>query len=106
MLYVARLSDGGVSGRDIIIPNACLGVFGSYPNTIDLGIGPNPYRVEIDDEKVYIYRSVKWTDHLVRAGYKNNTLDIRQRTQAIEDYAGSSIDVTIYLTPYSLEDFR
>lgn len=106
ILTVKRLSDGGVTGKDIIIPNACMGIFGDYPNLTDVK-GSNtkaPYRVEIDDTYVKIYRNISWADHLVRAGYQNATLDVRERTQAIEDYAGSSLDVTLYLVPYSLED--
>ena len=108
VVTVKRPNDGGVAGEDIIISNSCLGIFGDYPNATDVrGVNTKlPYRVVIDDKKVYVYRNISWADHLVRAGYQNATLDVRERTQAIEDYAGSSLDVTVYLVPYSLGDLK
>lgn len=103
------LSNGGVAGTNVIIPDACLGVFSSWANRTDLHYNMysedfTPYRVEIDDKEVKIIKRYCWADHLVRAGYQDGSLDVRQRTKAIENYAGTTLDITIYLVPYSLED--
>lgn len=102
------LNAGGTASDNVIIPNSCLGIFSSYPNTTELHSDYNanwtPYKVEIDDTYVRVIRRTAWGDHIVRAGYQNGTLDIRQRTKAIEDYAGTTLDITVYLIPYSMED--
>lgn len=99
---------GGTASDNVIIPNSCLGIFSAYPNTTELHSDYNanwtPYRVEIDDTYVRVIRRTAWGDHIVRAGYQNGTLNIRQRTKAIEDYAGTTLDITVYLIPYSMED--
>lgn len=99
---------GGTAADNVIIPNSCLGIFSSYPNTTELHSDYNanwtPYRVEIDDTYVRVIRRTAWGDHIVRAGYQNGNLNIRQRTKAIEDYAGTTLDITVYLIPYSMED--
>lgn len=68
-----------------------------------------PYAVEIDNDNVYIYRYYYWCDVYKRTFYRNeygyDQSDLRARMQGIIDYAGSSFDVTIYLCPYSMEDF-
>lgn len=101
-------SAGGTAADNVLIPNACLGIFSSYPNTTELhsdyDADYSPYRVEIDDTYVRVIRRTAWGDHIVRAGYQNGTLNIRQRTKAIEDYAGTTLDITVYLIPYSMED--
>ena len=99
---------GGTATENVLIPNACLGIFSSYPNTTELhsdyDADYSPYRVEIDDTYVKVIRRTAWGDHIVRAGYQNGNLNIRQRTKAIEDYAGTVVDITVYLIPYSMED--
>lgn len=99
---------GGTASDNVIIPNSCLGIFSSYPNTTELHSDYNanwtPYRVEIDNTYVRVIRRTAWGDHIVRAGYQNGNLNIRQRTKAIEDYAGTTLDITVYLIPYSMED--
>lgn len=101
-------SAGGTAADNVLIPNACLGIFSSYPNTTELhsdyDADYSPYRVEIDDTYVRVIRRTAWGDHIVRAGYQNGNLNIRQRTKAIEDYAGTVVDITVYLIPYSMED--
>lgn len=101
-------SAGGTASKNVIIPNSCLGIFSSYPNTTELhrdyDANYTPYRVEIDDTYVRVIRRTAWGDHIVRAGYQNGNLNIRQRTKAIEDYAGTTLDITVYLIPYSMED--
>lgn len=101
-------SAGGTASDNVIIPNSCLGIFSSYPNTTELhrdyDANYSPYRVEIDDTYVRVIRRTAWGDHIVRAGYQNGNLNIRQRTKAIEDYAGTVVDITVYLIPYSMED--
>lgn len=102
------LDVGGIASENVIIPNSCLGIFSSYPNNTELHSDYNadysPYRVEIDDTYVRVIRRTAWGDHIVRAGYQNGSLNIRQRTKAIEDYAGTTLDITVYLIPYSMED--
>lgn len=99
---------GGTASNNVIIPNSCLGIFSSYPNTTELhrdyDANYTPYRVEIDDTYVRVIRRTAWGDHIVRAGYQNGNLNIRQRTKVIEDYAGTTLDITVYLIPYSMED--
>lgn len=101
-------SAGGTASNNVIIPNSCLGIFSSYPNTMELhrdyDANYTPYRVEIDGTYVRVIRRTAWGDHIVRAGYQNGNLNIRQRTKAIEDYAGTTLDITVYLIPYSMED--
>lgn len=114
--WVARPMDVQDQSEYIIIPNAChvfftegenvLVIRDQYTNNIP------PYRVVITDTEVKIYRNIAWTDHIVRLGDPTSSpgkppeqnFDIRQRTKGIEDYAGSSLDITIYLVPYSLGD--
>lgn len=102
------LNAGGTSSDNVIIPDSCLGIFSSYPNTTELhndyGANYTPYRVEIDGTYVRVIRRTAWGDHIVRAGYQNGNLNVRQRTKAIEDYAGTTLDITVYLIPYSMED--
>jgi hypothetical protein len=127
------LAEGGVSGVNIIIPNACSSAFSSWPNQSDVHIGrPGtdpyssdaggggsagsdfesgkdviPFWVEITDTKVKVYRRIFWVDHIlnVRHIVSGSTIDLaNQRTKVIEDYAGSRLEVTIYLVPYNMED--
>ena len=68
-----------------------------------------PYEVEIDEENVYIYRNTYWLDQIGRfyqwdTYYQLIRTDQRARSQGVMDWAGSSIDLTIYLCPYKLED--
>lgn len=99
----------------INIPNACLSAFANTPGQSNLlgdddrnanGDIIDPYRVVIDDEKVHIYKRYHWVDNITRSGKKNGSLDIRQRTKAIEDFAGSTIDITVYLVPFSEGDLK
>lgn len=66
-----------------------------------------PYSVEADDEYVYIYRLTYWCDiysRLYRV-YNGTVLnDFRARSKGAIDYAGSEVDFTIYLAPYSMKD--
>lgn len=105
---------------DIVVPN-------NYPMTLnDYGTqvipGNNsstpdlwsderyPYSVEVDDTYVYIYRWTYWADIYSRY-YENTTQsgtviswDVRARSKGAIDYAGSEVDITIYLCPYSFND--
>lgn len=108
MVIPMSQSNGGTVSDNVLIPDACMGIFSSYPNATELhrdyGVDWTPYRVVIDDTYVKVIRRTAWGDHIVRAGYQDGTLNIRQRTKAIEDYAGSVVDITVYLIPYSMED--
>lgn len=67
-----------------------------------------PYFVEFDEKYVTIYRRVFWGDHIVNvfdpvygSSASNN---VTCRVKAIEDWAGSEVDVNVYIVPYKLED--
>lgn len=71
--------------------------------------GFSPYEVEIDDKNIYIYRNTYWVDNYGRYFsysdyYKRVVSDYRARSQGVMDWAGSEIDLTIYLCPYKMED--
>lgn len=105
---------GGYYRRDIIVPNSCIGaikrdytVAGYYEGEPDA-----PYKIEIDDKYVKIYRNVFWLDFWLKwyssytSSYSqyNYTHSINDRIKGATYYTGSDIDCTIYLAPYSLED--
>lgn len=103
--------DGDVN-KNIIIPNACDNSFVKpfiYHLDFENGeaVDQSPYRVEIDDEYVKIYRRSFW-GKTVRRAYQTYpsyaAYNVNQTITVVDDYAGSSLDVTIYLVPYSLED--
>lgn len=111
-ISVNKLQNGATAGSAIIIPNACDEAFVrnvSYHVLFDGSdrIPQEPFRVEITDTEVKIYRRIFWYDGIARA-YQTApsyaTYNVNQRLKVIEDYAGSTLDVTIYLVPYSLED--
>lgn len=89
------------------VPNSVLGVFltqynpSATINLRDFGDIP-PYRVEIDDKKVKIWKCVYWSEQVLRA--KRPSFDIYHRKKLIENFAGTEIDVTVYLCPYKMED--
>ena len=69
-----------------------------------------PYIVEVDDKYVSIYRLTYWCDIWSRY-YQDTydqgvhvTWDEQARSKGAIDFAGSSVDITIYLCPYSMED--
>ena len=102
--------------RDITIPNECVSaikrdytVASSY-----VGDADRPYIVEIDEKYVKIYRNTYWLDYRGKwySSYTpqsypelNYTHNIDARVKGATSYAGSSLDCTIYLAPYRLEDF-
>jgi hypothetical protein len=64
-----------------------------------------PYEVTADGNNIYIYGYTYWCDIWTRMCYADGSFaDVRTRTRAAMDYAGTSMDFTIYLAPYSLED--
>lgn len=77
------------------------------PDTIE-----KPYVVEIDDKYVNIYRNLYWLDFRSRwyselSGYGppyDYTLDIYDRIKGATSFAGTTLDCTVYLAPYSMED--
>lgn len=105
---------GGVRG-DIKVPNDCLSMIKQdyVVANSNVGDGDVPYVVEIDDKYVKIYRNVYWLDYWSKyySSYYSEILPEYNYTQSIDDrikgatsYAGSSIDCTIYLAPYRMED--
>lgn len=97
------------SDTDIQIPNACMPAFSepeyNASEVIDSNAGNNPYFVVVDDKEVKVYRRHWYSDHQCRVGTSSNgSPDIRQRTKCNMDYAGTNVDITVYLVPYSLED--
>ena len=61
-----------------------------------------PYYAIIDDTYVTLYRRVYRADYLYRTD--NVSTRVYDRVKAITDCAGTEIDMTIYLCPYSMED--
>lgn len=109
---VSKVAQGGVATRDIIIKDVCDNAFVRFlyyhiANSGGQPVDQSPYRVEITDTEVKIYRRTFWYDSIARA-YQTApsyaTYNVNQRTKLVEDYAGSRLEVTIYLVPYSLED--
>lgn len=104
---------GGARG-DIKVPNSCIG-FIKMDYTVAstyIGNARYPYVVEIDEKYVKIYRNVFWLDHWRKyyssfsSSYPslNYTQSIDDRIKGATHYSGTSIDCTIYLAPYSMED--
>jgi hypothetical protein len=82
------------------------------------------YSVEIDDEWVVLYRTTYYNEYVARFAwatrqviYRNTgsgwvktsdvtttKADVTQRVRMIDDYAGSNLDITVYLVPYNMED--
>ena len=98
--YPLTLNGGG----DQIIP-------GNNSSTPDLFYDERlPYTVEADDEYIYFYRWAYWCD--IWSRYYEDTYsagthiywDERARSKGVIDYAGSEVDFTIYLCPYTMED--
>lgn len=111
---VSTTSQGDTASTAIIIPNDCDGAFVrniAYHLNMDSNglVSQLPFRVEITDTEVKLYRRTFWYDSIARA-YQTEpayaAYNVNQRTKIIEDYAGSNLDVTIYLVPYSLEDLE
>lgn len=111
--YVGISASSSIYGYDssyqIQIPNACFPAF-SEPEynsweVIDSLAGNQPYYAVVDDKEVKIYRRHWWSDHMCRVGTsRTGSPDARQRAKCIIDYAGTNVDITVYLVPYSLED--
>lgn len=99
----------------IVIPNSCIEQFNRQIYNVqaaryDDPMNPlpnDPYYVTIDDERVHIYRRVFWIENIRREKiYVNGSVtdDVHQRLRVIEDYAGTDLNITVYLVPYNLED--
>lgn len=107
--YVAvRARDYGYDPTsDIEIPNACFPAFSDarYNDSVVIENQDNlPYYAVADDKEVRIYRRHWWSDHMCRVGSRSGNPDARQRTKCIIDYAGTNVEITVYLVPYNLED--
>ena len=95
---------------NFIVPDSVLGVFLSrYNVNATIGIRQGlpgtisaPYWVEIDDTKVKIWKRIYWADHIIRA--KPSDYDAYERGKVRENFAGSELDITVYLCPYKLGD--
>ena len=111
-VMVSKVAQGGVTTRDIIIKDSCDNAFVRplyYHIAYDNGqpVDQSPYRVEITDTEVKIYRRTFWYDSIARAYQTAPSYaryNVNQRTKLVEDYAGSMLDVTLYLVPYNMED--
>jgi hypothetical protein len=111
-VMVTKVAQGGVATRDIIIKDSCDNAFVRplYYHIANSGGQPvdqSPYRVEITDTEVKIYRRTFWYDSIARAfqtAPSYAAYNVNQRTKLVEDYAGSRLEVTIYLVPYNMED--
>lgn len=112
IITVAKVSNMPPGGQAIAIKDSCSYAFSreySYHNT---DVDQNPYRVEITDTEVKIYRRTFWYDAITRVYFDGVGDDIyywynvTQRVKVMEDFAGSVVDVTVYLAPYSSEDLE
>lgn len=111
------MKQSSATGKKVIpIPNSCLSQF-AVPIAVqsyryldpDNPLPNDPYYVVIDDKKVHIYRRVFWIETIRREQVVvsgNVTDDAYQRVRVIEDYAGSNLDITVYLVPYNMEDLE
>ena len=61
-----------------------------------------PYYVEIDDKYVILYRRLYKIDWLFRTD--SGSTRVYDRVKGVSDYAGTELDMTVYLCPYSMED--
>lgn len=102
-----RSGYGGARG-DIKVPDSCISAIKhDYVVANDrVNEGANPYVVEIDEKYVKIYRNVYWLDHWLKyySSYSSSTHSLDDRIKGATNYAGTSIDCTIYLAPYRMED--
>lgn len=113
---VKILKQSEASGKKVIvIPNSCIGQFNRQVYNVQaaryddpMNLLPNdPYYVTIDDKMVHIYRRVFWIENIRREKiYVSGSVvnDVYQRLRVIEDYAGTDLNITVYLVPYNLED--
>lgn len=78
---------------------------GNDPDDIPVpGGGYNlpPYSVEIDDEYIILYRNVYSADIWYRID--SGSTQVHDRIKIINDSAGTEINMTLILCPYSMED--
>lgn len=61
-----------------------------------------PYSVEITDTDVVVYKNVYTCDVWWR--FNSGSSRIYDRIKGITDFAGSEIDITVFLCPYTVED--
>ena len=104
------------------------GVFSPCAYTTDVAKNPvditDRYSVEIDDEWVVLYRTTYYNEYAARfawatrqtiyentgSGWRKTSdvtttqADVTQRVRMVDDYAGSNLDITVYLVPYNMED--
>lgn len=106
---VIKANSGSTDG--IVIKNSCDNDFvrSLQVNTVYDGTAPvdqSPYRVEINDTEIKIYRRTFWHDSIARVFFNDPSYayNVNQRTKIVSDYAGTHLDVTLYLVPYSMED--
>lgn len=107
---VIKANSGSTDG--IVIKDSCDNDF-VRPLSVNIlydGTAPvdqSPYRVEMDDTEIKIYRRTFWYDSIARAYQAAPSYaryNVNQRTKIVSDYAGTHLDVTLYLVPYNMED--
>lgn len=107
--YIFKLTTNPVPSQTsealLQVPSGTLGAALSWQYTIlnnQVGDVRWPYSVEIDDKYVKIYRNVYWLDTLIWLDTTGGDIDYRVKGAAY--FAGTGIDCTVYLCPYSFSD--
>lgn len=78
---------------------------GNDPDDIPVpggGYSLPPYSVEITDTDLILYKNVYSCDVWWR--FDNGSSRIYDRIKGITDFAGSEVDITVFLCPYTMED--
>lgn len=98
---------------DIKVPTAAVSAikrdYGMYngndPDYVPIpgeGVLP-PYTIEIDDTDIVIYRNTYKLECCFRTDGSGNTI-VYDRVKGVTDMAGTEIDITVLLCPYTMED--
>lgn len=98
---------------EIKVPTACVSAIkttytmynGNDPEYIPVPMASYslpPYSVEITDTDVVVYKNVYSCDVWWR--FDSGSSRIYDRIKGITDFAGSEIDITVFLCPYTMED--
>lgn len=98
---------------DLRVPTACVSAIkttyhmynGNDPDDIPVpggGLVLPPYSVEITDEDIVVYKNVYSCDIWWR--FDSGSSRIYDRIKGITDFAGSEVDMTVFLCPYTMED--
>lgn len=113
---VFTIYDGSTSfpQGDIKVPTSVVSrvkiSYHMYDDNDDTGIPPAPggynclppYTVEITDEDIVVYKNVYNCDVWYRTD--SGSTRVYDRVKGITDFAGTEVDMTVILCPYTMED--